>query len=187
MWYLCSAWRSTPNEGAEVRVVWMTGPNVFISFIKRERAVIRFLSSPQICLQASSKESAVMRFLSSPPYNMNSSYATYYKHNKKIVCPWGHQPILSWNSKQKSKLLFRKKKVLSTEEVSMMTSARTTGNTWEFCIYSHVHSHKILKISWDQVPILVAGKQTIQQGDEHAADLQCQKLCSLHQYTEHIH
>jgi hypothetical protein len=27
----------------------------------------------------------------------------------------------------------------------MMTSARTTGNTWEFCIYSHVHSHKILK------------------------------------------
>ncbi len=187
MWYRCSAWRSTPNEGAEVRVVWMTGPNVFISFIKRERAVMRFLSSPQICLQAPSKESAVMRFLSSPSYNMNSSYVTYYKHNKKNCLSMGISAHTKLKLRKKSKLFFRKKKVLSTEEVSMMTSAWSTGNTWEFCIYSHVHSHKILKISWDQVPILVAGKQTIQQGDEHAADLQCQKLCSLHQYTEHIH
>jgi hypothetical protein len=112
MWYRCSAWRSTPNEGAEVRVVWMTGPNVLISFIKRERAVMRFLSSPQICLQASSKESAVMRFLSSSPYNMDSSYVTYYKHNKKIVCPWGHQPILSWNSNKNPNFSSGKKKSL---------------------------------------------------------------------------
>jgi hypothetical protein len=69
----------------------MTGPNVLISFIKRERAVMRFLSSPQTCLQASSKESAVMRFLSSPPYNMNSSYVTYYKHkdiDKHNISPY---------------------------------------------------------------------------------------------------
>jgi hypothetical protein len=67
----------------------------------------------------------------------------------------------------------------------MKTSAKLQATSEIFCTGQHVQTHK--SPSWDQVPVIVTVQQTIQQGDKHAADLQRQKLCSLHQYTKHIH